>query len=89
MLIPVVQIVKSGREYILKEVYINPRKIIYMSEERLYKQNLEEGKIKLDLHPNTTFTNIKISMSDHTKEIIVVGDPEMIEGKFYKVKKLL
>jgi hypothetical protein len=89
MLIPVVQILKSGLSYSLKEIYINPRKIIYMSEERSYRKSLTEGAIKLDLHPNTAFTRIKMSMNDHTEEIIVIGGPQVIESKFFKVKKLL
>ncbi len=89
MLIPVVQIMRNGRGYSLKEMYINPREVIYMTEEISYKRKLAEGRIKLDLHPGTTFTKIKINMNNHVEEIVVIGTPQMIESKFFKVKKLL
>ena len=89
MLIPVIRIIKAGPDYYLKEVFINPRKIVYMSEEVSFKRNLNEGKINLGLHPGTEFTKIKLNMSDHVEEIVVVGSPKTIEGKFYNVKKLL
>ncbi len=89
MLIPVVRIVANGSGYLLKEVFINPRKIVYMAEEHGFKQKLSEGVIKLGLHPDTLFTIIKINMSDHIEEMVLIGDPRVIESKFYKVKKRL
>lgn len=89
MLIPVIRIFKTGADYFLKEIFINPRKIVYMSEEVSFKRRLLEGKINLGLHPGTEFTKIKLNMSDHIEEIILVGNPKTIESKFYSVKKLL
>ena len=89
MLIPVIRIFKSGQNYYLKEIFINPRKIIYMSEDFSYRQNLKEGKIRLDLHPSTSFTKVKKSMDDHIEEMILIGEPKMIERKFFRKKKML
>jgi len=89
MLVPVVRIIKNGSDYLLKEIFINPRKIVYMSEDYSFKQKLSEGQIKLDLHPNTSFTKLKVSMNDHIEEMVLVGEPRVIEGKFFKVKKML
>ena len=60
-----------------------------MSEEVSFKRNLLEGKINLGLHPGTEFTRAKINMGDYLEDIILVGNPKTIEGKFYRVKKLL
>jgi len=61
-----------------------------MSEESNMKKELVEGKINLGLDQNITFTKIKINESSSISEIIVVGDPEMIESKINtSTKKLL
>ena len=86
---PFISIVKSGPDYFLKEVFINVRKIVYMTEDHLFKQKLSEGHVKLGLHPETGFTRIKINMSDHIEEMVLVGEPAIIESKFFKVKKKL
>ncbi len=88
MLIPVIELCYDGSTYSLKEIYVNPRKIIYMHAVSPKKQ-LSEGLSGLDLHPLTPLTEIKISMDNHVKEIIVVGTPRNVEEKFFKIKKLL
>tara|TARA_R110001583_G_scaffold123148_4_gene274559 strand:- start:174 stop:446 length:273 start_codon:yes stop_codon:yes gene_type:complete len=88
MLIPVIQLYWTGAAYTLKEIYINPRKIIKM-EEVSKKEGLRESLTNLNLHPSTSFTEIKISMNDHVEEIVVIGNPKIIESKYFKKKKLL
>ena len=88
MLIPVIQLYWTGTAYILKEIYVNPRKIIKM-EEISQEKELKKGLTNLSLHPSTVFTEIKISMNTHVEKIVVVGSPKIIESKYFKKKKLL
>jgi len=76
--------------YRITNIYVNPKHIVFMSEESQMRQELVEGKIDLGLDKNITFTKIKINESANFSEIIVVGTPEMIESKINtSTKKLL
>ena len=92
MLVELVQIKKdlSGK-YFLSNVYINPQQIVFISENRLMKQKLMEGKLKLGLNQSfTNFSNIRMNHHNHATEMIVVGDPGLIEQKiFNKTQKQL
>ena len=87
-MIKLVQISKNadGR-YSLSQVYVNPRHIIFMSENTNLKNLLSEGRIGLKLEKNLTFTKIKINENNDTTEISVVGSPESIETKIFKKSK--
>ena len=80
----------SFNTYRIASIYVNPKHIVFMSEESQMRQELVEGKINLGLDKNITFTKIKINESANFSEIIVVGTPEMIESKINtSTKKLL
>ena len=80
----------SFNAYRIASIYVNPKHIVFMSEEMHMRQELIEGKINLGLDKNITFTKIKINESANFSEIIVVGTPEMIESKINtSTKKLL
>jgi len=80
----------SFNMYRIASIYINPKHIVFMSEEPQLRQELVEGKINLGLDKNITFTKIKINESSSFSEIVVVGTPEMIESKINtSTKKLL
>tara|TARA_R100001082_G_C4364516_1_gene161174 strand:+ start:3915 stop:4193 length:279 start_codon:yes stop_codon:yes gene_type:complete len=80
----------SFNMYRITNIYVNPKHIVFMSEESQMRQELVEGKIDLGLDKNITFTKIKINESANFSEIIVVGTPEMIESKINtSTKKLL
>jgi hypothetical protein len=75
----------SSGEYILNSVYINPSQIVFMKENRELKQQLKEGKLNLGLNQNfTNFTNIRMNFHSYASDMIVVGDPGLIEMKIYK-----
>ena len=71
----------SFNVYRLSSIYVNPKHIVFMSEESATRQDLVEGKINLGLDRNISFTKIKINESAHFSEIIVVGTPEMVESR--------
>ena len=80
----------SFNMYRITSIYVNPKHIVFMSEESQMRQELVEGKIDLGLDKNITFTKIKINESANFSEIVVVGTPEMIENKINtSTKKLL
>ena len=55
-----------------------------MSEDLRMKQELQEGNLKLGLNQTfTNFTRIRMNMAGYVEEIIVVGDPGLIENKIY------
>jgi len=91
MLVELIQLRQRNNTYSLTPVYINPQQIVFLSEDLKMKQHLQEGKLNLGLNQNfTSFTRIRMNMSDYVQEIIVVGDPGLIESKiFAKTSKQL
>ncbi len=91
MLVELIQLRQRNNTYSLSPVYINPQQIVFLSEVLKMKQHLQEGKLNLGLNQNfTSFTRIRMNMSDYVQEIIVVGDPGLIESKiFAKTSKQL
>ena len=84
MLVELIQVTRRDNGYQLKSVYVNPQQIIFMSEDLRMKQELQEGNIKLGLNQTfTNFTRIRMNMAGYVEEIIVVGDPGLIESKIY------
>ena len=84
MLVELVQVRKRNEIYSLAPVYINPQQIVFLSEDLKMKHQLQEGKLNLGLNQNfTCFTRIRMNMSDYVQEIVVVGDPGLIESKIY------
>ena len=51
----------SYNMYRITNIYVNPKHIVFMSEESQMRQELVEGKIDLGLDKNITFTKIKIN----------------------------
>jgi hypothetical protein len=49
----------SSNMYRITSIYVNPKHIVFMSEESQMRQELVEGKIDLGLDKNITFTKIK------------------------------
>lgn len=84
MLVELVQVKQNNGTYSLNTVYVNPQQIIFMSEDLMLKQQLQEGKLNLGLNQSfTNFTKIRLNMSDHVQEIVVIGDPGLIETKIF------
>ena len=85
-LIELVEIKKDSKgNYMLNTIYINPDQIIFMQENQLVKQHLQEGKMGLGLNQNfTRFTDIRMNFSSYVSNVTVVGDPGLIESKIEK-----
>ena len=93
MLIELVEIKEDSKgNYFLNNIYLNPAQIVFLTENRTMKQKLQEGKLSLGLNQNfTNFTNVRMNFHTYVSEIIVVGDPGLIESKIHnkELKRLL
>ena len=81
MLIPFIKITKSGRDYTLRQIFVNPTQIVYVQEDIIFKRKLKEGIISLDLHQSTGFSKVRIHNGGSTEDVTIVGTPEMIREK--------
>jgi len=74
----------SNGNYFLNNIYVNPAQIVFLTENRDMKQKLQEGKLNLGLNQNfTNFTNVRMNFHTYVAEIVVVGDPGLIETKIH------
>ena len=88
-MIELVQIKKLNTVFELSTIFVNPKHILYLSEDRTYKSYLREGKINLDLNTQTVFTKLKVHEGDRTVEFTIVGDPRTVQKKMTNKKQLL
>lgn len=88
-MIELVQIKKLNTIFELSTIFVNPKNILYLSEDREYKIYLREGKINLGLNTQTVFTKLRVFEGDRTRELTIVGDPRSIQTKMTNVKRLL
>tara|TARA_A100001011_G_C13807826_1_gene633634 strand:- start:228 stop:512 length:285 start_codon:yes stop_codon:yes gene_type:complete len=88
MLVELVEIKKkTDTQYALEKIYLNPKHIVYISEDRSMKSIVKEGKANLGLVDGATFSKIRINHNDSLNEITVIGDPAVIENKIFKNSK--
>ena len=89
MLVELVEIKKNySGAYFLNTIYLNPKHIVYISEDRKMSTLVSEGKVGLGIVQGAAFSKIKLNESNYTNEIVVVGDPSTVEHKiFMKTKK--
>jgi len=71
----------SKQRFTLREVYINPKHVISLREDTRYRQKLNEGLLPDDLDQRQKFTRVTIDKGNAGQEIIVVGQPSVIEAK--------
>lgn len=85
-LVELIEIKKDTKgNYMLNTIYVNPNQIVFMQENHMMKQQLQEGKVGLGLNHNfTTFTDIRMNFSSYVSNVTVVGDPGLIETKIHK-----
>ena len=88
MLVELVEVKKKEQgRYALEKIYLNPKHIVYISEDRLIKTVIKEGNTNLGLIDGATFSKIRINHNDSMNEIVVVGEPSAIEHKIFKNSK--
>jgi hypothetical protein len=88
-MIELIQIKRLNTIFELSTIFINPKHVLYLSEDKTYKSYLREGKINLNLNMQTTFTTLKIYEGMGAVEFTIVGDPSSIQKKLTTTKQLL
>ena len=89
-MIELIQIERSlGTDFRLKKIYINPRHVIFISEDTKFSGFLREGKMDLDIDKNAIFSKIRLNEGQYASEIVVVGDPSAIQQKITLSRKVL
>ncbi len=86
MLVEMIQIKNLRGRLSLNRIYLNPRHIVFISENSKIKTAMTEVK-DLGLVPQTKFSTIRLNDNGTYSEIDVVGDPEMIESKIFTKQK--
>jgi len=73
--------VTSGSQYTLREVFINPQRVVSMSEEPRLATELREGRMPEGMNEHQSFTRIVLDQGSGGSSMIVVGSPVMIDQK--------
>jgi len=73
--------VTSNNSYSLREVYINPQRVVSMREDPSYRTLLSEGQLPEGLDNNQTFTRIFLDQGQGGNSLVVIGDPISIDKK--------
>ena len=88
-MIELVQIKKLNTIFELSTIFVNPKHILYLTEDRVFKSYLREGRMNLNLNNQTVFTKLKVHEGDRTVEFTIVGDPRDVQRKVTNKKQLL
>ena len=93
MLTKLTEVVKlnyqPGKQYTLREIYVNPASITMITTETQVKSHLIEGLLPEGLDERTEFSRITINTGTHHPSLTVVGSPEVIESKIHRSRQLL
>ena len=73
--------VTSNKSYTLREVFINPQRVVSMREDKGFQSLLSEGELPEGMSDNQTFTRIFLDQGQGGRSIVVVGDPMSVDRK--------
>lgn len=77
----------ESNSYMLKEIFINPARVLWLREDKYAKNLLERGRLPADLNKGHIFT--KIGLGGEGDSYIVVGSPQTISEKLNQGRTLL
>lgn len=77
----------EGKDYILREVFINPEHVVCLREDNIFKKLLSEGKLMNGLHTEQSFTRVYLNRGQSGIEMTVVGTPSSVQEKIGSIKK--
>ena len=91
MLVKLISIERAvNGAYTLKEVLINPKHILMVTEAPTWRRRLSEGVLPTGLHPETSFSRLILADSNLNREMVIIGTPTEIENKVsHTAKRLL
>jgi len=87
----VFQVVNDARNpsYSLREIYVNPEHVVALRSAVDFEQKLNEGQLPLDLDERQNFTRIYMNRGHSGLDVVVVGNPSLVEKKIKKNTKQL
>ena len=88
-MIKLVEIVKDTAGYNLREIFVNPKHVVYLREDNLIKRHLMEGNLPEGLDTRQAFTKLIVDNGSNGTEFIVVGEPSHVESKLKEGKRIL
>jgi len=71
----------SQKFYTLREIYVNPKHVVSLREESSFKQKLAEGTMPEGLDSRQGFTRVTLDRGQTGLDVIVVGQPNIVETK--------
>jgi len=75
--------VTSEQEYILREVFINPKHVVMVREEARIRQLNEQNLIAPGLNAAHRFSKLTINRGHTGTEIVVIGAPDIVERQLH------
>ena len=94
-MVKLIEVQKNNRytgtqeSYVLREVYINPKHVVCLREDKAAKQHLSEGLMPSDLNIHQEFTKIHLNRGQNGIDITVVGTPTAVEDQLKTTQQLL
>ena len=76
-----VEVYKQLNDYMLREVYVNPKHIVAMRQDDRMTTVLREGKLPDQLDQRQDFTKLYVDRGNTGIDITVVGDLNTIKEK--------
>tara|TARA_R110000796_G_scaffold33453_1_gene86716 strand:- start:716 stop:991 length:276 start_codon:yes stop_codon:yes gene_type:complete len=76
-----VEVYKQLNDYLLREVYVNPKHIVAMRQDDRMTSVLKEGKLPDQLDQRQNFTKLYVDRGNTGIDITVVGDLNTIKEK--------
>ena len=76
-----VEVYKQLNDYMLREVYVNPKHIVAMRQDDRMTSVLREGKLPDQLDQRQDFTKLYVDRGNTGIDITVVGDLNTIKEK--------
>ena len=73
--------VTSNKSYTLREVFINPQRVVSMREDTGFQSLLSEGELPEGISDSQTFTRIFLDQGQGGRSLVVVGDPMSVDRK--------
>ena len=73
--------VTSNKSYTLREVFINPQRVVSMREDKGFQSLLSEGELPEGMNDSQIFTRIFLDQGQGGHSIVVIGDPMSVDKK--------
>ena len=98
MLVKLTEICNNGAvtartQFILREVFVNPEHVVMIREDNRMRELNESGAMTIrgtdTLNQGHRFSKLTINRGHSGTEIVVVGDPHMVESKLKDMSKQL